>query len=189
MEKLKPKKSLTRAVILTLGLAVATACSAESTTHTGETTASDVFTTLDVEVIRPGQSAFSGLSTDTEEHEAITDDLDIVDEQHPNSWDDDGAPLIGQLPVRVDAHQSFTNEAKAGFSNDIGCDSLPLDLQGLDSSGVYVGAVALSDSDDDRVLISWPRTDGKPANHILMCMDDTREPADGVVLFVSDQQR
>lgn len=188
MEKFKTRKRVTRAVLLTLGLALS-ACSTEPTVHTGETTADDVFSTLDVEVVRPGQSAFSRISIGSEEYERVTEDLEIAEHQYSSSWEDDGAPMIGRLPIRVDAHQAFSSESKAGFSNDVACDSLPIDLEGLDISEVYVGAVALSGSDTDRVLINWPRSDGEPADYILMCMDDTNEPSDGVVLFVSDKGR
>lgn len=188
MEKIKPKRSLTKAMLLTLGLALS-ACSSDFVADTGETSARDMFSSFDVEVIRPGQSAFSGVATDSGEYSTVVEDIELSEHQYPASWDDAGAPEIGQLPIRVDAHQAFNNEGKAGFSNDVACDSLPVDLEGLDSSRVYIGAVALSDSDDDRVLISWPRSDSVPSDHIIMCMDDGHEPSDSVVLVVSDQQR
>ncbi|HMS23840.1 MAG TPA: hypothetical protein PKB09_03465 [Candidatus Saccharibacteria bacterium] len=188
MEKFKSRRRVTKAMILTLGLALS-ACSSDFVADTGDTTARDMFTSFDVEVIRPGQSAFSGIATDSGEYSNIEEDIELSERQYAASWDDAGAPEIGQLPIRVDAHQAFNNEGKAGFSNDVACDSLPVDLEGLDPSDVYIGAVAFSNSDDDRVLISWPRSDGVPSDHILMCMDDGHEPTAGVLLVISDQQR
>lgn len=106
-------------------------CSSESAGNfTGETTPSDMFATGEVATISPGESMFSGLITDSVLIDEIVEDIEITEHQHPGSWDDDNSPTVGVSPIRVDAHQAFSNESKAGFSNDVACDSLQLTSQG-----------------------------------------------------------
>lgn len=169
------------------------ACAEEqpATTATGETEQLDVFSAGNIVTVRPGESAFTSVSSpDEPATRAIINDIAITDHQYPHGWSDDQGPEVGVDPVRLDAHVALSGSKSDYIDNDIACDTLRIDIDGLDAQEVYIGALALSNGVDDKAMITWPlEEDGTPSERVYLCMAEDQEPSDGVIMFMSDRAR
>lgn len=179
------RKKLTR-TLLAGGAVFAAACSPEQAPQPEtELSATELLNASFVETLRPGDTVLAVPSTDQTANDELATQIELIDFQYPGSFEDSRAPVLSEAPVRVDAHIALHGKDPR-LSNDLACDTITLDLDRFtDRHDVYLGVLALSDSTDDTVLVSWPEN----TEQLYVCFDDGHEPSDGVILFTSDQPR
>lgn len=180
----------TAAAFLALGL-LATGCgeSGPAETYTGTPSATAAFDALQTTSIYPGDAAFARVElTDSEPAQALIDGVELTGHQYQHGWDDADAPTVGTEVVRLESHVSLSGSHSNYIDNDAGCDTINLDLAGLDQNSVHIEAISLSGETDDRVLVNWPKnpenTIGKVA---VVCFAEDHESSDGIVLRLSDR--
>lgn len=149
----------------------------------------DIFDAGRTQVISQGGSEFVTPETDPTALARIIDGLKLIDHQYPRGFQDADAVEISRTPVRIDAHVALSGESPE-LNNDLACDVVNVSTSGFDDvSKVYMGALALSEQQEDRILVSWPKQNGEAGKSAIVCFDDGAEPRDGVVLFLSDRPR
>ncbi len=137
-------------------------------------------------LVRPGEIQVLLSETDSELKGRVTGKIALIDHYHGAGFIDSQAPEVSTTPIRVDAHVSLDGD-NAGLNNDLACDSYRLNLGTLNRDAAYVVALSLSDESDDRVAVGWLNQNG--IESIVVCVDDGKEPQDGVVLLASDKPR
>lgn len=189
---IKHNRSLLRTglAVIALGL-LATGCgeSGPAETHTGSSDATAVFEGLQTTSIRPGESEFVRVEqTGSESATALIDGIDITGYQYQHGWVDTDAPTVSSDVVRLEAHVSLSGSHSNYIDNDAGCDTINLDLSGLDTSSVHIEAVSLSGEPDDKVLVNWPKDQNDQATKTaVVCFAEDHESSDGLVMRLSDR--
>lgn len=140
--------------------------------------ASDMF-----KKVAPGGSILIQSENDDEIIDDITSVTKLIEVQYPNGVEDEDAPIIGDNPQRIIG--LISNADGTEFNNDLACDTLRINMDGFSKSHVYIGALALSDSRNDEVLVSWPLDgDNEPSEYAQVCFDGGHEAKHGIVLAV-----
>lgn len=177
------------------GVSACTEAESEPALHYGETDANDLLSKTPVTQIRPGETSFLRVivkDKNPELYEALRKDLEKVDHQFQHGRTDLKAPELSRRPVRLDAHVFLGSdgEDEPYLYNDAACDTINVYIDDLDRSQAYIGAVALSQSDQDMAFVSWPiNPNGSMSNEAYLCFFEDEEPAIGAVMFVDDQPR
>jgi len=132
--------------------------------------------------VQPGESRFvpSVSENDTELDEATT----LYDHRYPSGFQDDGAIIVQRgRAVRFNAHLAARGDAN--FSNDLVCETI--NIPGISDGAERIAALAISDSEGDGVMVSWPKDpNGETSDAVYVCSDDGNEPQHGVVLAHQD---
>ena len=174
------------APILATGVVLG-ACSPEAPKPETTLTIENLEASRKFETVRPGQSVFLYPETDEMIKNEIKNELRNVNYRYPRGFTDEDAPIVDEVPIRVESFISLNSKGR--LSNDIACDSINIDFEAFPDSAAYsIGALALSDSEDDLVQVNWSLDrDNQPADTIQICFDDGNESVDGVVLVLSNK--
>ena len=188
MKKLKVTKGILFGAALTGSILAVSGCSAEQQPATPKTEVEleDLYSHSGLQRIKPGDVELFE-ATETTENDLLSG-ITMVDHHYGHGFTDDKSPIVSTTPIRVDMHVTMHGKGSDVLDNDLACDTLGVDTDRLDVNNVYIGALALSDSSGDKVMVSWPdRTNGQIGENIYVCSAEEVEPEHGVVLFIDDQ--
>lgn len=188
MKKSKVTRGILLGAALTGSVLAVSGCSPEKQAAIPRTDVEveDLYNHSGLQRIKPGDIELFEAKETTESR--LVDDIDMVDHQYPHGFTDDKAPVISTTPVRVEMHVTMHGKGSNILDNDLACDTFSVDTDRLDMNNIYIGALALSDSSGDQVMVTWPdKANGEIGENIYVCTAEEAEPAHGVVLFVDDR--
>lgn len=179
----------TSLAVVALGL-LTTACGSEgpAETKTGDSQASAVFTDTAKTTVRSGEAQFTNvIDADSTEGARLISGIEITGHQYQHGWVDQDAPTVGTEVTRLEAHVSLSGSRSNYIDNDAGCDTINLDLSGVDPKTAHIDVATISDGSDDTALVSWPKdADGRASDTAIICFAENNEASDGIVVQVSD---
>jgi outer membrane murein-binding lipoprotein Lpp len=190
MEKIKSPNRLLKTTLPVAALVAALAlagCATEQVAGTPKTnsTAEDILELGGAVTIHPGDSALVTPVIDDAKINRITNRIDEIDHQYPHGLYDDKAPTISNMPIRVDTFVALSGKSPQ-LDNDLACDTLNIDTHAVETGAQHLTAIALSDSADDQVLVSWPK---ESPDRAFVCFPEGNELTDGLVLVLDDIAR